>query len=192
MASFALFRILVIFSIRCPHKSESCIVFFNLPAQSPIAFPNSFILEIAFDINPTTPSIAFPNTLVSFMLFRKLNSQSPRDAVVSKMLPPRPLKFPNNLTIPPANSFIKVHPISITENNPLKVDFNFSDVVSLILILDVKSLMASVILRSCCAVVGGNISRNASLIGAMIDAIPSHAFQKDSMRASRPPRSFHS
>ena len=75
-------------------------------------------------------------------------------------------------------------------NNPIKVRLRFSDPSSLSLSFAVNSFKPFVIATNCSAVAGGNISRNASLIGLIILMRPSNMFLKESIRSCRPPITF--
>ena len=78
-------------------------------------------------------------------------------------------------------------PKSTIENKPLKIRFTLSALSALNLNLAVKSFKCSVNAKSCLTVIGGKISRKASLIGLMILIRPSKEFFNESMRSARPP-----
>ena len=129
-------------------------------------------------MNPTTLSTAFPKTSDSFIESLRLLNQSPNDPAVFKTPSRSPVKLPSNLTMPEPTFLIKVKPISRTENNPLKIDFTFSACSSLSFKLAVKSRIRSVNLYNCSPVTGGNISRKASLMGAITLIKPLNEFHK--------------
>ena len=82
--------------------------------------------------------------------------------------------------------------ISTTENKPLNVLLSLSAVSSPILIFSVKLLKPSVKLSNCLAVVGGKMSRKASLIGVTILTNPLKMLENPSINLVRPPKSAHS
>ena len=137
------------------------------------------------------PFTAFTNMPDSLIDSRKEVRKSPIEPVTFKTPPPRPVRLLNNFEIPTIRVLTKSTPMPITENNPLKVDLSFSDSSLLSLILAVISLIFSVMSYNCCAVVGGNTSRKASLTGSIILIIPSKALRRDSIKAVRPPKFFH-
>ena len=163
----------------------------KLPIPSFKALPKSFSLSMHLTIKPEILSMAFPNASDSFILSRSFETQSPKADVISKIPPLNPNKLPTTFMIPPARSFINVTPISMTENTPLNVFLTLAAAESDNINLAVRSRTPSVILNNCCAVIGGNISRNASLIGAIILTRPLKAFLKLSIIAVLPPRSAH-
>ena len=155
-----------------------------MPSNAPF-----ITFEMPVTIVERTPEI--PSVLkFSFSDVKK----SPIRADISRSRLPRlanpsdPISCPIGLRM----AAITFLPMSKIEKKPLKVRLILSAVSPLILSLEVNSFSLAVKLASCFPVVEGNISLNASLIGATIDPIPSHVFQKDSMRSSLPPRSFHS
>ena len=119
------------------------------------------------------------NTSPCLMNSSSLTSQSPKVPVTPSIPAPRsptpPRSEPTALNTAVTACLI----ISRTANKPLKVRFKFSEVVSLSFILSVRFLNASVKAYSCSEVIGGKMSRNASLIGAITLINPLAAFQID-------------
>ena len=162
----------------------------NLPFRY---LPNSFILSIAFPKSPTIPSIALPNKLVSFIYFAIPLTKLPRDPVMLKMTPLKLVILLIRSAIALAAVLTITTPTFRTENIPSKVDFILPALLLVHSLKDpVKSRIPLVILISCSDVAGGNILRNASLIGLIIFINPSNAFFIASIPAARPPFSAHS
>ena len=151
---------------------------------------NSFIFNIAGVMKVVTFFTDFANTSVSFILSLRPLTQSPQEPVTSKMPSPNPVRFTTKSLTPPAIAFITVSPISRAAKNPLNVDFTFADCDSLSFKWLVNSLSDFVMLYKFLAVIGGNISLNASLTGFTTLANPSKAFRKASISSSLPPISF--
>ena len=126
-----------------------------------IAFPNSFILSIELERNPTILSIALPNISVSSTLLLRLVSQLPIAAVTLSIPPPSPDTLPINVNIPPTTALIIFTPILITEKNPLNVSRTLYIVDMLGFIDSVKFLNLSIRLNKSSAEVLGNTSLKA-------------------------------
>ena len=141
----------------------------------------------------TSPILFIPlvNISVSLMVSLSLTSQSPILAVTPSIPPPRSSRPPNKGEIALNTATNACFMMLSIANRPLNVRLSLSDAESLSFSFAVNSFNAFVNAASRSAVIGGKISRNASFIGLTMDPIPSQTFQKDSMRSSRPPSSFH-
>ena len=134
---------------------------------------------------PDKPSILNPSLIEV--------KKSPKDAVMVRIKSTRLAipSEPSSLVIAPPIVRRTFFPKSTMENSPLNVRLSLSAVSSLIFILAVKFLSPSVKANNCLAVIGGNISLKASLIGLTILEIPSKTFLRDSIKSLRPPKSLH-
>ena len=115
---------------------------------------------------------------------------SPNLAVSPKIPPPRSPTVPNNDEPAFTTATNTCFTISTIANSPLKVRLRLSEAVSLSLNFEVRFFKPSVNPTSFSAVIGGNISRNASLMGVMTLFKPSYTFLKDSIKSSLPPKTF--
>ena len=154
--------------------------------------PKNF-LSASPTILRTSPILFIPlvNILVSLTVSLSLTSQSPILAVTPSIPPPRSSRPPNKGEIALNTATNACFIMLSMANKPLNVRLSLSDAESLSFNLAVNSFRAFVNAASRSAVIGGKISRNASFIGLTTDPIASQTFQKDSMRSSRPPSSFH-
>jgi len=137
-----------------------------------------------------TVCIATLNISVFLIVSSSFTSQSPKRAVTDKIELAKSPVPPNREPTPFATATNACLTMSITANKPLNVLFKFSEFVSLSFRCAVRFLNASVMLYSCCAVIGGKISRNASFTGLIILSTPSKAFLAASISAVLPPKSF--
>ena len=121
-----------------------------------------------------------------------LTSMIPMFPVTGSIASPTPNIFPINCPKTEKIADTTCLPISRIAKKPLKVFLIFAKVPSPILIPAVKSLNALVMSASLSPVIGGNISTNASLIGATRVFKTPQRFCIPSIRRALPPNSFHS
>ena len=135
--------------------------------------------------------MALPNKLDSVIAPAILLVKLPNAAEIDKIPPLTPANLPISVVTPETMLFIIVTPTLITENIPLNVAFSLGAFFSVNSLKPaVRSRIRSVILSNCSEVVGGNISRKASLMGVMMFIKPSKAFLNESTSIARPPASF--
>ena len=120
--------------------------------------------------------------LVSFAESLKLEIQSPKLPVISKIPLPRPESLPISFAVPPTTLTIPILTRSRKENRPLNVDLSLADCSSLNLKLLVNFLKPTVNSNNRLAVIGGKTSLNASLTGVITDKRPFQRFFKAPMR----------
>ena len=144
-------------------------------------------MSIAFPRNPVILSTDLPNKLVLLIDVAIPLMKSPRDPVIFKTLPVKPNNFPTSVATAETIFVTTLTPSFITEKRPLNVDFSLADCLLFNLNFEVRSRIRSVISINCLAVIGGNISLKASLIGFIILIKPSKEFLRDSTSIVRPP-----
>ena len=163
--TFPIFPAIVLIQVQTLTKA------FPIPSKLPITEETPLpIPSKALDIISLTLEKPSPALVPSFNLVKK----SPMDAAISRILSAiepaeSPVTKDNSGLRIAVNAFL---PISNIENSPLNTDFTFLARSSERIRFLVKSLNLSVIVSKFLAVTGGNISRNASLIGLITLKIP--------------------
>ena len=164
----------------------------KLLKRLPIAEPIDFNIRIGEA--RTVPSVLkkFENPVLALIASLRETKKSPTLAVKLRT-PPVPLAI-SETTVPNAvkTPVRIVLPMSRIAKTPLKVRFRFSVVSSPILKLAVKSRIRFEMSANCLPVIGGKISRKASLIGLKTSIKALNEFLMASMIAVRPPSAFQS
>ena len=106
-------------------------------------------MSIAFPRKPVILSTDLPNKLDLLIDVAILLIKSPRDPVISKILPLKPNNFPTSVATAETIFVTTLTPSLITENKPLNVDLSLADCLSFNLNFAVRSRIYSVIFSRC-------------------------------------------